>query len=162
MEVSSRSRYAIRALVELDLRTGGAPRPVRVVDLASERELPEQFLEQLFATLRRAGILRGHRGVGGRFTSARRPHSVTVLEVVEALDGPVSVAACTGGERALEDPCGPAVVWRQAVEAFEAVLAFSPARPSPIWPSANDCGAPAGPCIGSAPRPARPKRRRHL
>ena len=123
MQVSSKSRYALRALVELELRTGGAARPVRVVDLASERDLPEQFLEQLFATLRRAGILRSHRGHGGGFTFARRPDSVTVLDVVEALDGPVIVAACTGGECDLEELCGPSIVWRQAVEAFEAVLA---------------------------------------
>lgn len=123
MHVSSKSRYALRALVELDLRTGGAARPVRVVDLATERELPKQFLEQLFATLRRAGILRSHRGVGGGFTFARRPDRVTVLEVVEALDGPVTVAACTGGECDLEDLCGPSIVWHQAVDAFEAVLA---------------------------------------
>lgn len=123
MHVSSKSRYALRALVEPELRTGSAARPVRVVDLAGERDLPEQFLEQLFATLRRSGILRSHRGVGGGFTFTRRPDSVTVLELVEALDGPVTIAACTGGECDLEDLCGPSVVWRQAVEAFEAVLA---------------------------------------
>ena len=75
------------ALVELDLRTRGDARPVRLVDLAAEREIPEQYLEQLFAGLRRAGLLTGHRGVGGGFTFARRPDRLTVLEVVEALDG---------------------------------------------------------------------------
>ena len=123
MQVSSKSRYALRALVELQLRTGGGSRPVRVVDLASERDLPEQFLEQLFATLRRSGILRSHRGAGGGFTFARRPEAVTVLEVVEALDGPVSVAACTGGECDREDLCGASLVWQEAVNAFETVLA---------------------------------------
>jgi Rrf2 family transcriptional regulator, cysteine metabolism repressor len=123
MHVSSKSRYALRALVELDLRTGGEPRPVCIADLASERDLPEQFLEQLFATLRRAGLLRSHRGVGGGFTFARRPDQVSVLDVVSALDGPLGVAACTEGECDLEDFCGAAVVWRQASEAFEGVLA---------------------------------------
>ncbi len=85
---------------------------MRVVDLASERELPEQFLEQLFATQRRAGILRSHRDVGGGFSFARRPDKVTALEVVEALDGSVILATCTGGERNLEDLCGASVVWR--------------------------------------------------
>ena len=123
MHVSSKSRYALTALVELDLRTGGEPRPVRVADLASERELPEQFLEQLFATLRRAGLLRSHRGAGGGFTFARRPDQVSVLDVVTALDGPLGVAACTEGECDLEDFCGAAAVWRQASVAFEGVLA---------------------------------------
>jgi len=109
--------------VELDLRTGGEQRPVRIADLASERDLPEQFLEQLFATLRRAGLLRSHRGVGGGFTFARRPDQVSVLDVVTALDGPLAVAACTEGECDLEDFCGASAVWRQASDAFESVLA---------------------------------------
>lgn len=123
MHVSTKSRYALRALVELALRSGGAARPVRVADLAGERRLPEQFLEQLFAALRRRGVLRSHRGAGGGFTFARRPESVSVLEVVETLDGPLSVAACTGGECDLQDVCGPSIVWREAEEAFEEVLA---------------------------------------
>jgi Rrf2 family transcriptional regulator, cysteine metabolism repressor len=123
MNISSKSRYALRALVELDLRTAGAAHPVRVSDLASQRELPEQFLEQLFAALRRAGVLRSHRGVGGGFTFARSPDLVTVLDVVTALDGPLSVAACTEGDCDLEDFCGAAAVWRDAEAAFEGVLA---------------------------------------
>lgn len=123
MQISSKSRYAISALVELELRTGGEARPVRIVDLARQRGLPVKFLEQLFATLRRSGVLRSHRGVGGGFTFARRPGAVTVLEVVETLDGPVSVAACTGGECDLEGLCGASLVWHEAVDAFKAVLA---------------------------------------
>ena len=57
MKVSSKSRYALMALVELDLRTRGRGRPVRLADLAAERGIPEQYLEQLFASLRRAGLL---------------------------------------------------------------------------------------------------------
>jgi Rrf2 family protein len=123
MQVSSKSRYALRALAELDLRTGGASQPVRVADLAAERDLPEQFLEQLFATLRRAGILRSHRGAGGGFAFARRPDAITVLEVVHALDGPMALASSAEGECGVEDPCGSSLVWRQAAEAFEGVLA---------------------------------------
>ena len=123
MHVSSKSRYAVRALVELALRTGGEVRTVSVADLASERDLPAQFLEQLFGALRRGGLLSSHRGAGGGFAFARRPEGVSVLDVVEALDGPVSVAACTGGHCDREDSCGSASVWREAETAFEGVLA---------------------------------------
>lgn len=54
MQISSKSRHALRALVELELRTDGRSRPVRVVDLASERGLPKQFPEHLFAAWREA------------------------------------------------------------------------------------------------------------
>ena len=60
-----------------------------IAELARRREIPAQFLEQLFATLRRAGILRSQRGVKGGYAFARPPAELTVLELVELLDGPV-------------------------------------------------------------------------
>ena len=56
-------------------------------DLARRRDIPVQFLEQLFAVLRRAGVLRSQRGVKGGYSFARPPSEITVLEVVELLDG---------------------------------------------------------------------------
>ena len=58
-------------------------------ELARRREIPVQFLEQLFAVLRRAGVLRSQRGVKGGYRFDRDPATVTVLEVVELLDGPL-------------------------------------------------------------------------
>jgi DNA-binding IscR family transcriptional regulator len=55
--------------------------------------MPVQFLEQLFATLRRAGLLRSQRGVKGGYSFARPPGEITVLELVELLDGPVGGGA---------------------------------------------------------------------
>jgi DNA-binding IscR family transcriptional regulator len=62
---------------------------VPIAELARRREIPVQFLEQLFATLRRAGVLRSQRGVKGGYSFARPSSEVTVLEIVELLDGPV-------------------------------------------------------------------------
>jgi len=123
MKVSSKSRYALMALVELDLRTRVAGRPVRLADLAREREIPEQFLEQLFAGLRRYGLVTGHRGVGGGFTFARRPDQVTVLDVVRSLDGALDVEPCTPGACGVEEREGAGALWRAAGAAYEGVLA---------------------------------------
>jgi DNA-binding IscR family transcriptional regulator len=62
---------------------------VPIGELAKRRDIPVQFLEQLFAVLRRAGVLRSQRGVKGGYTFARAPHEITVLEIVELLDGPL-------------------------------------------------------------------------
>jgi DNA-binding IscR family transcriptional regulator len=62
---------------------------VPIGELARRREIPVQFLEQLFAVLRRAGLLRSQRGVKGGYSFAREPSDITVLEVVELLDGPL-------------------------------------------------------------------------
>jgi Rrf2 family protein len=64
--------------------------PSPVGEIARRREIPAQFLEQLVATLRRGGVLRSQRGVKGGYTLARAAVQITVLEVVELLDGALS------------------------------------------------------------------------
>jgi Rrf2 family transcriptional regulator, cysteine metabolism repressor len=87
ISITSKSPYAVLALAELG-RSGGAE-PVPIGELARRRDVPVQFLEQLFAVLRRAGILSSQRGVRGGYRFARPPGEVSVLEVVELLDGPL-------------------------------------------------------------------------
>jgi len=87
LSITSKSPYAVRALAELGRSGGDAPVPIG--ELARRRDIPVQFLEQLFAVLRRAGVLRSQRGVKGGYAFARDPSDITVLEVVELLDGPV-------------------------------------------------------------------------
>ena len=93
LSITTKSPYAIAALTEL-ARSGGS-RPVPIGELARRRDVPAQFLEQLFAVLRRAGVLRSQRGVKGGYSFAREPASITVLEVVELLDGPLG-GECSG------------------------------------------------------------------
>jgi Rrf2 family protein len=91
ISITTKSPYALRALVELH-RQGDAA-TVSIGELARRGEIPVQFLEQLFATLRRAGILRSQRGVKGGYSFARPAGEVTVLEVVELLDGTLGQGA---------------------------------------------------------------------
>lgn len=87
ISITSKSPYAVLALAEL-ARSGGTD-PIPIAELARRRDVPVQFLEQLFAALRRAGVISSQRGVKGGYRFARPPSSVTVLEVVELLDGPL-------------------------------------------------------------------------
>ena len=87
ISISTKSPYALSALIEL-YRHGDSG-PVPIAELARRRGIPAQFLEQLFATLRRAGVLRSQRGVKGGYSFGRPAASVTVLELVELLDGPL-------------------------------------------------------------------------
>ncbi|HVE69281.1 MAG TPA: Rrf2 family transcriptional regulator [Solirubrobacteraceae bacterium] len=91
ISITTKSPYALQALAELG-RCGGAG-PVPIGELARRRDIPVQVLEQLFAVLRRAGILRSQRGVKGGYSFARDPAEITVLELVELLDGPVGADA---------------------------------------------------------------------
>jgi Rrf2 family protein len=113
------------ALVELDLRTRGRNKPVRLTDLAAGRGIPEQYLEQLFAALRRAGVLAGHRGVGGGFTFARRPDRLSILEIVEALDGPPDFGPSSHERSDPQEGATAGAVWRAAGDAYQDVLAHT-------------------------------------
>src|SRR3954466_9292311 len=87
ISITTKSPYALQALVELGRCGGSAPVPIG--ELARRRDIPVQFLEQLFAVLRRAGVLRSQRGVKGGYSFAREPSEIAVLEIVELLDGPL-------------------------------------------------------------------------
>ncbi len=99
----------MRALTEL-ARSGGAG-PVPIGEIAKRRDIPVQFLEGLFATLRRAGILHSQRGVKGGYSFARQPSEITVLEVVELLEGELGTEAAAAGP-----------VFVDAIEAVKKVL----------------------------------------
>jgi Rrf2 family transcriptional regulator, cysteine metabolism repressor len=88
--ITAKSAHAVRALAEL-ARRGSAPVPIG--DIAARRDIAPQFLETLFVALRRGGVLQSQRGVKGGYSFARAPETVTVLEVVELLEGEVGVGA---------------------------------------------------------------------
>jgi Rrf2 family cysteine metabolism transcriptional repressor len=88
LSITTKSPYALRALAEL-ARCGGE-NPVPIGELARRRDIPVQFLEQLFAALRRAGILKSQRGVKGGYSFARDPGEITVL-----LDGKLGAGSET-------------------------------------------------------------------
>jgi Rrf2 family transcriptional regulator, cysteine metabolism repressor len=109
ISITAKSRYAVLGMAEL-ARSGDAPVPISTV--AERRGIPVQFLEQLFSTLRRAGLLTSQRGVKGGFRLARAADEISVLEVVQALDGRI-------GEEAFE----AGGIWADGVEALRAVFA---------------------------------------
>jgi Rrf2 family transcriptional regulator, cysteine metabolism repressor len=110
LTITTKSPYAVRALAEL-ARTGSSG-PVPIGEIARRRDIPVQFLEGLFATLRRAGILQSQRGVKGGYSFARAPEDVTVLDVVEALEGRLGADAAAD----------TADVWTEAIDALRLKL----------------------------------------
>jgi Rrf2 family transcriptional regulator, cysteine metabolism repressor len=108
ISVTSKSRYAVVALAEL-ARAGSTPIPIG--QIAERREIPVQFLEQLFSTLRRAGILVSHRGAKGGYTLARDADEINVLEVVQALDGVLGEEGKEAGG-----------IWEEGVEALRSTF----------------------------------------
>jgi Rrf2 family protein len=88
MRLPLRVQYAICGIFDLAYNGGGEAVQIRVV---SERQaIPERYLEQIFQNLRRGGLIRGKPGPGGGYMLARPAAEITVLEIVEALEGPLS------------------------------------------------------------------------
>jgi len=108
ISVTSKSRYAVVAMAELS-RSGGEPVPIS--QIAERRGMPVQFLEHLFSTLRRAGLLGSRRGAKGGYTLARPAETISVLEVVQALDGTVGQEATEAGG-----------IWAEGVDSLRAVF----------------------------------------
>ncbi|MGA2319732.1 MAG: Rrf2 family transcriptional regulator [Solirubrobacteraceae bacterium] len=122
ISITSKSPYAVLALAELGRSAGSGPVPIG--ELARRREVPVQFLEQLFAVLRRGGIVSSQRGVKGGYRFARDPATVSVLEIVELLDGPlgrdaqgVFADAAEAARRVLRDTTIVDVIERETREA---------------------------------------------
>lgn len=123
MRLTKKSKYAVRALMELALAECGSPRGVS--DIARCQKIPERFLEQIFGELRRAKILESHRGAHGGYCFAVPTEEITVLDIVEILDGEVRPAKCSaGGVCYIADAplCATSKVWDEARVALESVF----------------------------------------
>ncbi len=94
LRVSSKGRYGVKAIYELALHYGQGPLPLS--HIAKAQSISEAYLEQLMAPLKRSGIIDGVRGSQGGYQLAREPASISVGDVVRALEGPISLADCTG------------------------------------------------------------------
>ncbi|HUY43221.1 MAG TPA: Rrf2 family transcriptional regulator [Acidimicrobiales bacterium] len=89
MRVSTRGDYASRALLSLALRDNYHV-PTSVRDLAERTGLPQPYLEQILLSLKGVGLVLSKRGVGGGYVLARPAESITLAEIVAAVDGPIS------------------------------------------------------------------------
>jgi Rrf2 family protein len=87
MRVSAKADYALRALIELAGRPEGSPASAE--ELGRLQEIPHGFLQAILADLRRAGIVLSQRGQAGGWRMAKEPTSVTVADVIRAVDGPL-------------------------------------------------------------------------
>ncbi len=124
MRLTAKSEYGVLAMIDLAVNYGEGPVSAR--GIAERRAIPARFLEQLFVALRRAELVVAVRGARGGFALARDPHDITVLDVVEALEGPLRASVCDterGVECTQSGACAAAPVWMRATTALRDVFA---------------------------------------
>lgn len=116
--ISQGVRLGMLALTLLAQRGGQAP--LSIATLAASESLPEPYLQQVLLQLKRGGIVRSIRGAGGGFVLARPPERIRLLDVLQALDGPVELCECsTGGDCT----CQGQGVWQRLGECLTETLA---------------------------------------
>ena len=95
MKLSTKGRYAVMAMV--DLASHCSDRPVPLADIAERQEISLSYLEQLFAKLRRGGLVRSVRGPGGGYVPALPAEDTRISDIVLAVDEPLRATRCPGG-----------------------------------------------------------------
>ena len=122
MRLSTRGRYATRALLDLALHYQESPVTVR--DIAKRQRLSAQYLEHLIAPLKAAGLVKSVRGANGGFILGKEPSLITISDIVQAAEGSTALVAC------VDDPdscsrapyCPTRRVWADATRAMDSVL----------------------------------------
>lgn len=91
----------MRLMVDLARHWGEGAVSLHAV--AMREQLPEAYLEQLVASLRKAGLVQGKRGAGGGYTLSREPRAITAGDIVRALEGPIEPQICTAEGNAIQN-----------------------------------------------------------
>ena len=95
MKLSTKGRYAVMAMTDLAMNSSG--KPVALADIAKRQEISLSYLEQLFAKLRRSGLVKSVRGPGGGYLLARGSDATAISEIILAVDEPIRATRCTPG-----------------------------------------------------------------
>ncbi len=110
MQITREADYAIRCVLHLSESEGEI---VMVNEIAKARKIPRSFLAKILQRLAKAGIIKSFRGVNGGYQLAKSPEKINLLDVIEAIDGPVAMNRCAIDRRmcSLSDECVVHPVW---------------------------------------------------
>lgn len=122
MKLSTRTRYAVRAIIEL--AQNGNNKPLQLKIIAQRQDISVKYLEQLMAILRSGGFVRSIRGSKGGYVLAKAPNQIKLNEVLHRLEGTVTTVECVENEDycSRSADCASRYLWVQVEQAIEKVL----------------------------------------
>lgn len=122
MKLSTRGRYGIHAMYDLACHYKLGPQPIKLI--AERESVPEAYLEQLFASLKRDGLVNSVRGAQGGYTLSRAPGEITVGDVLRTLEGGLNLVDCLLEEDACGKSCAcpSRVVWMKIRDGLNAIV----------------------------------------
>ena len=124
MRLSTKSRYGLRALFDMAFNAGKLP--IQVKEISSRQDISPRYLEQIFQSFKKAGILKSKKGPQGGYFLAKNPEDITVREIIEAAEGDTLLVSCS--DKGLDDQiacqfngtCVTQTVWNEATEILNA------------------------------------------
>jgi Rrf2 family protein len=125
MNISTRGRYGLRALLEIALQPKGRPLTIRYI--SEKQQMSVTYLEQILHKLKNAGIVTSVRGARGGYVLARDGNKITVSQIINALDGPISISYCDMPDLREKSCVGPEVcvsriLWKRLEDLIDKAL----------------------------------------
>jgi Rrf2 family protein len=115
MRLSTKGRYGVKAMFDLALHGGETPLSLKTI--AERQEISEPYLEQLIATLRKAGLVKSVRGAYGGYLLAHHPEQITVGSIIRSLEGSIAPAECVSEMDPIEceraENCVTRILWEK-------------------------------------------------
>jgi Rrf2 family protein len=118
MRLSTKSRYGLRALFDMAYHAGTLPAQIK--DISRRQSISPRYLEQIFQDLKKAGLLKSRRGPQGGYILARKPHEISVMDIINATEGEMALVDCVkpgkGNKQQCEfdNQCITQQVWAEA------------------------------------------------
>jgi len=122
MKLSTRAKYGIHAMLDLAQRRGAGPQSIKLI--AERQGIPEQYLEQLIALLRREGLVSSVRGAQGGYLLTKPPGEITMAKLMRVLEGPISLSNCLEDQDCCDRACVCSArrVWERLSQSIDQVL----------------------------------------
>lgn len=122
MKLSTKGRYGLKAMFELSLNQNRGPVSLKVI--AKKQNISDQYLEQIFSALKKAGLVKSVRGAQGGYLLTKEASEITVGDILTVLEGPVSLSDCVLDEDICENSniCVTKIVWEKMKKGIEEVI----------------------------------------
>ena len=122
MKLSTKGKYGLKAMFELAV-SANKEEPVSLKYIASRQEISDQYLEQIFSVLKKAGLVKSVRGAQGGYLLSKPATNITVADILKVLEGDMAFTDCLLNEDACKnfDSCSTRYVWARIRQAIEEV-----------------------------------------
>ncbi len=124
MKISTKGRYGLRILIDIAINRSGSPRMIK--EIAESQGISSKYVSRLILDLRNAGFIKSIRGVKGGYVLAKSPNAISLLEVIEAMEGKLALVDCVMRQDSCErcDNCPARNIWKTANDSLRNSLGW--------------------------------------